>query len=522
LAGNSENSRHERMARALEIVQDARTCEDTDASSWESTHSLRIRVSRTLGNLVRLLKEGGASSVDGLALEVDRPFRAILSEGREAARVRAFGGTLGRIFERFDPYEDSPRYPFFQWRTASALVICLAGSDCAEPVAPVKGAHLTISAACIEDAVRSYPESQEAQLDQIRSYGAFDPCLAEQEVEQAAQVALHSTSYSRLLMCSDRLQELGRKVGRKRLSKVVSQLGLPHEDWRSVSYLPVLARGNPIGGAVLYSRRPVCDESLLIIGWAVHVLVPFIRSIDELSAIRLASVESARWRSSYMYLSRIRHDVRKPLDSLIEIANETWKDRHADESDLREVIRRLAGKLQEYSATLSGRVGVSLEVLQADAKRRCKRTSIMGLLESATWMGERVADERGIALDVRVTGSLRTALVPKQHVSEALSNLVDNAVRFARSSVLVEAGVVRRPNGGSTLRCVVKDDGRGLTKARLRKLSLIGEETDAGEGGLGLPLARYILEDILGGRLGLTSGDNGTVVECVIPIGSVG
>ena len=113
-----------------------------------------------------------------------------------------------------------------------------------------------------------------------------------------------------------------------------------------------------------------------------------------------------------------------------------------------------------------------------------------------------------------------TACCPPDDLRRALVNLVDNAVRHARTSVEVEAAAT-----ADGVLVAVHDDGAGIPEAErdrvFERFTRLDEARDRDEGGSGLGLA--IVRELVrahGGevRLGDTPG-GGLRVELTLPSG---
>ncbi|GLQ80568.1 histidine kinase [Mesorhizobium huakuii] len=105
------------------------------------------------------------------------------------------------------------------------------------------------------------------------------------------------------------------------------------------------------------------------------------------------------------------------------------------------------------------------------------------------------------------------APVDEGDLSEILGNLVENAARFARSSVKVNAWAT-----GGEVSIAVADDGPGIPDADRESALSRGVQLDSkgGSSGLGLAIVSDIVE-AYGGRLTMTNADPGLVVTITLP-----
>ena len=106
-----------------------------------------------------------------------------------------------------------------------------------------------------------------------------------------------------------------------------------------------------------------------------------------------------------------------------------------------------------------------------------------------------------------------TAPVDEGDLSEILGNLVENAARFARSSVQVNAWA-----SDGEISIAVADDGPGIPDADRQAALSRGVQLDSkgGSSGLGLAIVSDIVE-AYGGRLTMTNADPGLVVTIALP-----
>jgi signal transduction histidine kinase len=120
-------------------------------------------------------------------------------------------------------------------------------------------------------------------------------------------------------------------------------------------------------------------------------------------------------------------------------------------------------------------------------------------------------------VQVKTEGQLRRGSWDPRALSHALLALLDNAVRSATPPPPVSA-TVRGANGGPVVE--VQDGGTGIPPEVLPRLAVPMAVRRAGGAGLGLAIARKMVE-AHGGRLELASSAAGTTARIVLPWESV-
>lgn len=207
------------------------------------------------------------------------------------------------------------------------------------------------------------------------------------------------------------------------------------------------------------------------------------------------------------FTAALMHDLKTPLIATNNLLSVVRDDDSLDRASRVELVGRL-GQEMEALIDLVQRLVDAHRLERSSVPLTRRRAS---LAELAATVVERLAPllaERGVKASVRGEG---TALIDAREAERALYNLVSNAGRYARSEVRLEVfnNMVR-----------VQDDGPGLP-APLEQLAqpfvgrtveIAGKEYAGGTGGLGLFIARRVLE-AHGGRLVCeASGPNGTVL----------
>jgi len=224
-----------------------------------------------------------------------------------------------------------------------------------------------------------------------------------------------------------------------------------------------------------------------------------IRDVSELRKLEQARAEvRERLRMDQLkdrLLSTVAHELRTPL-SVVKAVVGTLRDRLAgpltdEQSKLiasadRNVVRltRLLNNFLDLSRLESRRARVSREILDP-----------LALIREVT-EGVRMAnDGRPIELHYDLPPSLPKVRVDSDMIAQVLGNLLDNALRFARSRVVVRAAA-----SSEAVDVDVVDDGPGIPNDKLADLFNKFVQLDRPHGGpgykgtgLGLAISREIM-----------------------------
>lgn len=226
------------------------------------------------------------------------------------------------------------------------------------------------------------------------------------------------------------------------------------------------------------------------------------RSFNQL----LAQVETEQARRS-AFMAALMHDLKTPLvaaNNLLQIVKN-------DDSLSRERRVEVVGHL---SNELTGLIDLVQKLVDAHRLERSDvplnrdHVSLGDLVNRVVQRLEPLKLERGLTVVVQGGGD---AWADARELERALYNLISNALRYARSRIEIEiyAGMVR-----------VHDDGPGLPEP-LEKLaqpfighdvSIGGKTYTGGTGGLGLFIARRVLEAHGGRLVSEATGPRGTVL----------
>lgn len=224
--------------------------------------------------------------------------------------------------------------------------------------------------------------------------------------------------------------------------------------------------------------------------------LPVPESQDEIAALAktLNEMLSRLDRSSNRqraFVADAAHELRSPLASLrtqIEVQQSTGI---SDTPDLLAEVERMSRLVDDL--LLLARIDESVPARREPIDLAALAREVVGRYSGAL-----------VPVEVAVS-SIEPVIADPRALDRALANLIDNAVRYARTRVVVRV----EPDGLDRVVLIVADDGPGIATAdrdrvfdRFTRLA-DARDRDSGGSGLGLALVRE-----------LTSAQGGTVVLC--------
>ncbi|WP_099867775.1 ATP-binding protein [Pararhizobium haloflavum] len=164
------------------------------------------------------------------------------------------------------------------------------------------------------------------------------------------------------------------------------------------------------------------------------------------------------------------------------------------------------GRLAEVSATMNRLIRHHLRRARSAAAHGIlgARTPVRATLDDLLPVFKGVYADRAISISVTSLGDAFFA-GDRQDLEEMLGNLIDNACKWAASTVVIHA-----TNSANSVEISVSDDGPGMSKAQIDAARSRGVRLDEAKPGSGLGLA--IVDDLVQlyqGQLSLTAGASG-------------
>lgn len=214
----------------------------------------------------------------------------------------------------------------------------------------------------------------------------------------------------------------------------------------------------------------------------------------------------------------IAHDLKTPLTRLRNRAEAALAGRKKT-AEYRETLEGIIAESDQLIRTFNAILMISR--LEAGySSESVAKVDLAELVRGVVELYEPVADEVGVALDADIRSEFSID-GNRELIAQALSNVVDNAIKYSAGTGVKPQVVVSlaRDHGETCL--VVSDNGPGIPdsadrqRATERFVRLEKSRSQPGSG-LGLSLAKAVMK-FHGGRLDLSTRDPGLSVSMIFP-----
>ncbi len=221
----------------------------------------------------------------------------------------------------------------------------------------------------------------------------------------------------------------------------------------------------------------------------------------------LVAAESAN-RAKSTFLANMSHEIRTPMNAILGLTHLLGRD------STDELSRSRLGKVEGAARHLLQIINDILDLSKIEAGKMVLEDTpfqLDELLDNAIGMVRGPAAEKGLALILESEGVPLQLSGDPTRLSQALINLLHNAVKFtARGWVRLRATVLAEEGQRIQVRFEVSDTGVGIAGQKLDRIFNAFEQADAsisrdhGGTGLGLALVRHFA-GLMGGESGATS-----------------
>ncbi|MEI9405050.1 HAMP domain-containing sensor histidine kinase [Mesorhizobium argentiipisi] len=279
-----------------------------------------------------------------------------------------------------------------------------------------------------------------------------------------------------------------------------------------------------VGRAALKRIDSVSDASRRIMGGDLSGRLPVTGAGDEFDRLsenlnsmlaRIAMLNEGLKQVS----DNIAHDLKTPLTRLRNRAEATLAGRHKIE-DYRQALEGTIAESDQLIKTFNAILMIS----RLEAGYSSEQTGPVDLaatVSDVVELYEPVAEEAGVALEATAPEAL-TINGNRELIGQALSNIVDNAIKYSTDAAEAPKVRVALERVGNEVKLTVTDNGHGIpddadrARATERFVRLEKSRSQPGSG-LGLSLAKAIMT-FHNGRLDLLPANPGLSVVMSFPL----
>lgn len=234
---------------------------------------------------------------------------------------------------------------------------------------------------------------------------------------------------------------------------------------------------------------------------------------------RVKEVAEAADQAKSNFLGTMSHELRRPLNTIIG-----FSDALAHGDVPAELVAEYSSQINAAGKQLLSLINIILDVARIESGRFEPNAEIVDIgkgVRSAARQADSAAQAGDVSVELRLPDDLPWLRGDERRITEALSQLVSNAVKFtgAGGSVTVEAGLTPERD----LFVSIADTGIGIPGVELERVfepftQLDGSLSRRYPGaGLGLFMARAVIT-AHGGHLNLASRPGeGTIARIVLP-----
>ncbi|MEM5473412.1 HAMP domain-containing sensor histidine kinase [Hoeflea sp. AS60] len=205
----------------------------------------------------------------------------------------------------------------------------------------------------------------------------------------------------------------------------------------------------------------------------------------------------------------IAHDLKTPLTRLRNRAEAALSDDSGPAAQ-HEALEQMIADSDQLIRTFNALLMIS-RVEAGSSTAQMSEVDLSGLVQDATELYEPVAEEGGVKLTAQIAPGLKT-LGNRELLAQALSNLIDNAIKYVGDAPVPEI-TITLSRSGEGVRLAVTDNGPGVPANRredvVQRFVRLDESRSKPGTGLGLSLVQAVAA-LHGGQLLLDDAQSGS------------
>jgi signal transduction histidine kinase/CheY-like chemotaxis protein len=267
---------------------------------------------------------------------------------------------------------------------------------------------------------------------------------------------------------------------------------------------------------------------LMALGWAALIALRIqalrVSEYQEVAAARKRALDAAieAELAQATFLGKVSHEINSPLQSILTNV-QLLESRTASDDRRMILVSRLQTSVRQLCTQVADLLGVAEMKSGGSVKLNPEMVDIYICLRDSVAVLKSGAMMKGISLRL-VSSDLGMAFMDGRRLSQILTNLVTNAIRYTDSGgVTVEASVAGL-NSCRHLRLAVSDTGSGISvEAQKRLFQPFADTRTARRGsGLGLSIVKGLVEQMNGQVLYRTQEGKGTTFTVTLPLTAQG
>ncbi len=326
----------------------------------------------------------------------------------------------------------------------------------------------------------------------------------------------NALSEGRIVACEDLFETS--------LGKLSQELAAS-EEFRAFLALPLINKGNPLGLITLMFEEPRSfsqEETDLASMITDQVAVAVERAaLREEIHEKIRQLEASDKLKSE-FIRNISHELRTPLNAIIGYTSILIEQIYGTINDDQ---HQALGKVIVHAKHLLKMINQILDLSRIDSGQMtivAEEVEIGTLIEETTSIFAHLVREKQIELCKEVSPQIPPLMLDKTKVSQILTNLLDNAVKFTEQGV-VTLRVDFDPHG-ERLRLEVADTGIGIEAEHLETIFEAFRQVDGtttrkyGGSGLGLAITRELVQLMKGTIEARSRPGEGSTFTITIPV----
>lgn len=222
------------------------------------------------------------------------------------------------------------------------------------------------------------------------------------------------------------------------------------------------------------------------------------------------------------FIANMSHELRTPLNTVIGFSKllSEHDRRHIKDEDIVQYASLIHDSAGQLLAVINDILDIS-KIQSGKYTLDAREIEVGELLQMTAASLELMAAEAGLVVEQEIAADLPLIRGDSGKLRQVFTNLISNAIKFTRAGGTVCIRAMRQADGGALVEIV--DTGMGMSDEEIKIALTPFGQVDGGrarlrEGtGLGLPIAKSLIE-LHSGRLQIISQkDHGTTVSVMLP-----